>query len=124
MHLARHPRARWRPVVRFADAPTAAIAIIPTRPVQVVRAEPSSAHDPRERGELVPPVPNDRLVAADFSEEVALTSPIPMPRHPHRDDAAAHTNRDVPSAHVPAAHPPARARNPMTGPIPRKTPSS
>ena len=50
MHLVPHPRARWRPVVRFADAPTAAIAIIPTRPVRVVRAEPSSAHDPRERG--------------------------------------------------------------------------
>ena len=39
MHLVPHPRARWRPVVRFADAPTAAIAIIPTRPVQVVRAD-------------------------------------------------------------------------------------
>ena len=80
MHLVPHPRARWRPVVRFADAPTAAIAIIPTRPVQMVHAEPASLHDPRDRGELVPSVPNDRLVAADFSEEVALTSPIAIPR--------------------------------------------
>ena len=88
MHLARHPRARWRPVVRFADAPTAAIAVMPTRPVQVVRDVPAVAHGSRERGELVPPVPNERLVPADFSEEVALTSPIPMPRHPHRDASA------------------------------------
>jgi MFS family permease len=64
MRLARHPGARWRPMVRFADAPTAAIAVVPTRPVRIVRE----------------PVPNERLVPADFSEEVALTSPIPLPR--------------------------------------------
>ena len=37
----------------------------------------------RERGrdrELVPTVPNDRLVPADFSEQVALTSPIRLPK--------------------------------------------
>ena len=132
MHLVPHPRARWRPVVRFADAPTAAIAIIPTRPVQIVRAEPASLHDPRERGELVPSVPNDRLVAADFSEEVALTSPIAIPR-PHRDDAAAHhapgqpAPAHGPAHHVPSHHAPAHpasARSPRTGPIPRQTTSS
>ena len=37
MRLARHPQVAWRPVVRFADAPTAAIAVIPTMPIQIVR---------------------------------------------------------------------------------------
>ncbi len=93
MHLARHPRARWRPVVRFADAPTAAIAVIPTRPVRVVRDQAGLARDLREHGELVPPVPNERLVPADFSEEVALTSPIPVPRAHHRDRTAPRSRR-------------------------------
>jgi MFS family permease len=81
MHLARHPRFIWRPVVRFADAPTAAIAVVATRPVHAVR-------DHRHDGELVPAVPNDRLVPADFSEQVALTSPIPLPKPQHREGAA------------------------------------
>jgi MFS family permease len=59
MRLARHPRTRWRPVVRFADAPTAAMAVVATRPVRVVRDST--------------PAP------VDFSEQVALTSPIPLP---------------------------------------------
>ena len=84
MRLARHPRARWRPVVRFADAPTAAIAVVPTRPVHVVRpARP--VHEPARESELVPRVSNDRLVPADFSEQVALTSPIPLPRGSQRE---------------------------------------
>ncbi|KRE31386.1 MFS transporter [Agromyces sp. Soil535] len=85
MHLARHPRAAWRPVVRFADAPTAAIAVVPTRPLRVVRDRAAELADrDRDReGELVPPVPNDRLVPADFSEQVALTSPIPLPKAHH-----------------------------------------
>jgi MFS family permease len=81
MRLARHPQARWRPTVRFADAPTAAIAVVPTRPVRIVR-EPGRGGGDRRDDTLVPAVSNDRLVPADFSEEVALTSPIPLPRAP------------------------------------------
>lgn len=103
MHLARHPRFTWRPVVRFADAPTAAIAVVATRPVHIQRER-------RPEGELVPPVPNDRLVPADFSEQVALTSPIPLPKPQHREGAASAPRR------------PAQA--PLTGPIPRQAPSS
>jgi MFS family permease len=87
MHLARHPQARWRPVLQFADAPTAAIAVIPTRPVHVVRPEP-------------------RPVPEDFSEQVALTSPIALPRHPHADREA--PRHDAPrhdaTHHVPPHH--------------------
>lgn len=103
MHLARHPRFTWRPVVRFADAPTAAIAVVATRPVHIQRER-------RPESELVPPVPNDRLVPADFSEQVALTSPIPLPKPQHREGAASAPRR------------PAQA--PLTGPIPRQAPSS
>ncbi|WP_307045027.1 MFS transporter [Agromyces ramosus] len=103
MHLARHPRFTWRPVVRFADAPTAAIAVVATRPVHVVR-------DRRSDGELVPAVPNDRLVPADFSEQVALTSPIALPKPEHREGAASATRRP--------------GSTPMTGPLPRQVASS
>lgn len=103
MHLARHPRFTWRPVVRFADAPTAAIAVVATRPVHVVR-------DRRSDGELVPPVPNDRLVPADFSEQVALTSPIALPKPEHRAGAASASRRP--------------GSTPMTGQIPREAASS
>lgn len=111
MRVVRHPRSAWRPAVRFADAPTAAIAVVATRPVHLVRdrAKPGE-------GELVPPVPNDRLVPADFSEQVALTSPIPLPKPqpreraadvPHRDhDEAQHRDHDG-------------ARQAATGPKPR-----
>jgi MFS family permease len=82
MRFARHPRSSWRPVVRFADAPTAAIAVVATRPIQIQRD-----HRPAH-GDLVPAVPNDRLVAADFSEQVALTSPISLPKPPSREPDA------------------------------------
>jgi MFS family permease len=78
LRLVRHPHVRWRPAVRFADAPTASIAIDPTGPVDIVRT--------------------DQLGPEDFSEEVALTSPIPLPRQPRREPAehvssAAHAGR-------------------------------
>jgi MFS family permease len=38
MRVGRHPEHRWAPAVSFRDAPTAAIATIPTVPVTVVRA--------------------------------------------------------------------------------------
>ena len=98
MHLARHPHARWRPVLRFADAPTAAIAVVPTRAIPVV---------PDDR--LVPPVSNDRLVPADFSEEVALTSPIPLPRHPHP-----HPAREGAPARQPSSRPSGARGTPAT----------
>lgn len=82
MHLARHPQARWRPVVRFADAPTAALAAIVTEPIEVVRDLTAEERD-RDRA-LVPRVPTDRLVPADFSEQVALTSPISLSKPGHR----------------------------------------
>lgn len=84
MHLARHPQARWRPVVRFADAPTAALAAIATEPVEVIRPPEADGRERDRERALVPPVPTDRLVPADFSEQVALTSPIPLPKHGHR----------------------------------------
>ena len=107
MRLARHPQSAWRPVVRFADAPTAAIAAI-TQAMPVVddEAAPSPAAtatrrsrrrrrrgDGGERPERAerPTCRIERLVPADFSEEVALTTPIPLPlpKSPHRDHATA-----------------------------------
>ncbi|MGW9629383.1 MFS transporter [Agromyces sp. NPDC055520] len=82
MRLARHPEYAWRPVVRFADAPTAAIAAVTTQAVPTLRVDQFEREFGRDREadrELVPTVPNDRLVPADFSEEVALTSPIRLP---------------------------------------------
>ena len=110
MHLARHPRARWRPVVRFADAPTAAIAVVATRPVRIARDTAAELAGRDRDGDLVPPVPNDRLVPADFSEQVALTSPIRLPRahqlepRPHRAES--------PSGGLDGT--------PFTGPVPRQ----
>jgi len=37
LRVVRHPDARWRPTLSYADAPTAAIAVLPTRPVAIVR---------------------------------------------------------------------------------------
>lgn len=116
MHLARHPQARWRPVLRFADAPTAAIAVVPTRPVRIVRDESSRFMESRlERGaghapesELVPTVPNDRLVPEDFSEQVALTSPIPLPRHPHGEGNHGHAAPGAAVGRVRAPNPTCR----------------
>ena len=113
-------------MVRFADAPTAAIAVIPTRPVRVVRDQAALARDLREHGELVPPVPNERLVPADFSEEVALTSPIPVPRAHHRDRTAPHRDvaaphRDVAAPRGASAHPHGPARGTLPEPAPERT---
>ncbi|WP_136708227.1 MFS transporter [Agromyces sp. H66] len=99
MHLARHPRARWRPVVRFADAPTAALAAIATQPVEVVRDLEAEQRE-REHA-LVPPVPTDRLVPADFSEQVALTSPIPLTKPGHRDAASRESGTREPGTREP-----------------------
>jgi MFS family permease len=77
MRVGRHPDVRWRPSVRFADAPTAAIAVEPTRPVEVLR---STRLAPDQQVE-----PARRLEPADFSEEIALTTPIPLPTLPQRD---------------------------------------
>ncbi|WP_022891054.1 MFS transporter [Agromyces subbeticus] len=79
MRLARHPEFAWRPVVRFSDAPTAAIAVVATQAVPVVR-DGTDERAAERRGPLLPTVPNDRLVPADFSEQVALTSPIRLPK--------------------------------------------
>lgn len=77
MRVGRHPDARWRPSVRFADAPTAAIAVEPTRSTEVLR---STRLAPDQQVE-----PARRLEPADFSEEIALTTPIPLPTLPQRD---------------------------------------
>jgi MFS family permease len=42
MRVGRHPERRWAPAVSFTDAPTAAIAIIPTMPIAIVRDESSA----------------------------------------------------------------------------------
>jgi MFS family permease len=110
MHLARHPRARWRPVVRFADAPTAAIAVVATRPVRIMREHAARDADRDPGRELVPPVPNDRLVPADFSEAVALTSPIRLPRAHHHEPRPHRTESS--SGGLNGA--------PFTGPVPRQ----
>jgi hypothetical protein len=54
-------------------------------------SSPPTVH--RHEGELVPPVPNDRLVPEDFSEQVALTSPIPLPRVHHAEHGASAQRR-------------------------------
>jgi Arabinose efflux permease len=77
MRVGRHPDVRWRPSVRFADAPTAAIAVEPTRSTEVLR---STRLAPDQQVE-----PARRLEPADFSEEIALTTPIPLPTLPQRD---------------------------------------
>jgi hypothetical protein len=55
-------------------------------------------------------VPNERLVPADFSEQVALTSPIPLPKA-HQHEPWAHRSDSPP------AHPDGVA---FTGPVPRQ----
>lgn len=90
MRLARHPEFAWRPVVRFSDAPTAAIAVVATQAVPVVREAGERAAE--RRGPLLPAVPNDRLVPADFSEQVALTSPIRLPKLAPRESVPARSD--------------------------------
>ncbi|WP_139415464.1 MFS transporter [Agromyces laixinhei] len=83
MRFARHPEYAWRPVVRFADAPTAAIAAITTEAVPTLRIDQLEDEIERELGRgraTAPSAPRDRPEPADFSEEMALTSPIPLPR--------------------------------------------
>jgi MFS family permease len=67
LRLGRHPETRWRPALRFADAPTAAVAVVATSSIPVVPA-------PHTRPSAERPEP------AEFSDEVALTTPIPLPR--------------------------------------------
>ncbi|GAA1808282.1 MFS transporter [Agromyces neolithicus] len=43
MRVARHPQSAWRPVVRFTDAPTAALSAIETQSLPVVRAASSAS---------------------------------------------------------------------------------
>ena len=88
MRLARHPERRWRTVVQFTDAPTSAIAAIDP-PVLDVLDDAPDGRDARDHAGLVP---------ADFSEEVALTSPIPLPRAASHETGAlrvAGTHRDA-----------------------------
>jgi MFS family permease len=42
MRVGRHPERRWAPALSFTDAPTAAIAIVPTVPIAIVRDESSA----------------------------------------------------------------------------------
>jgi len=42
MRVRRHPARRWTPSLSFTDAPTAAIAVVPTMPVAIVDAEASA----------------------------------------------------------------------------------
>jgi MFS family permease len=42
MRLGRHPMRRWTPALSFTETPTAAIAIVPTMPVQVIDTEASA----------------------------------------------------------------------------------
>jgi hypothetical protein len=53
--------------------------------VRIVRDRAAELPHRDREGELVPPMPNDRLVPEDFSEQVALTSPIPIHRAPHAE---------------------------------------
>ncbi|QEO16130.1 MFS transporter [Agromyces intestinalis] len=57
MRLARHPQRRWSARLTFADAPTAAIAVVPTRAVPIVRDDT-----------LTPPPPGDELEPALSAE--------------------------------------------------------
>ncbi len=91
MRVARHPESAWRPVVRFADAPTAALSAIETQSLPVVPTASSIA--------------NGRLVPADFSEEVALTSPIPLPKLSPRA-----SEQHTPGRHVPDRRSPERRK--------------
>ena len=87
MRVARHPQSAWRPIVRFADAPTAALSAIETQSVPVVGSAASIA--------------NERLVPADFSEEVALTSPIPLPKLSARSSERLASERLASERHTP-----------------------
>ena len=87
MRVARHPQSAWRPVVRFADAPTAALSAIETQSLPVVGSAGSIA--------------NGQLVPADFSEEVALTSPIPLPKLSARAPEHLASERHTPDRHTP-----------------------
>ena len=94
MRVARHPQSAWRPIVRFADAPTAALSAIETQSVPVVGSAAAIA--------------NERLVPADFSEEVALTSPIPLPKLSARASERLASERLASERHTPDRHTPER----------------
>ena len=88
--MARHPQSAWRPVVRFADAPTAALSAIETRSVPVVASTASIA--------------NEQLVPPDFSEEEALTSPITLPKPSARASERVASDRLASELHTPHRH--------------------
>ncbi|HEY6800298.1 MAG TPA: MFS transporter [Agromyces sp.] len=91
MRLTRHPERRWRTVVQFTDAPTSAIAAIDPPPVPVHdEVDDCEARDRRDHADRHD---DNGLVPADFSEEVALTSPIPLPRATHREANAPRSPR-------------------------------
>lgn len=101
MRLARHPRRRWAPALSFADAPTAAIAVVPTMPVQVIDAEASAP-----TGASVSPEPR-------VSDEASVTEASVADEPSVADRATATESRvtDAPSVtdHPAAAGAPAGA---------------
>jgi MFS family permease len=104
MRLARHPERRWRTVVQFTDAPTSAIAAIDPPPVPAVLDDASDGRYAGDRAGLVP---------ADFSEEVALTSPIPLPRAAQRE-AGTRRGPATPVGVTPPHRAPSDARRSVT----------
>ena len=93
MRLARHPEFAWRPVVRFADAPTAAIAVVPTRSMPVVR------DDTRP----VPVVPDEPRSTATHHTPSPLAQhhPTPAPATPQH----ATPPHAAPPVAAPSRHP-------------------
>ena len=81
---------RLATVVRFADAPTAALSAIETQSLPVAAIRLAS-------------IANERLVPADFSEEVALTSPIPLPKLSARSPRVVRASR-VRASHASPSH--------------------
>ncbi|WP_350350037.1 MFS transporter [Agromyces sp. G08B096] len=74
MRLRRHPERRWAPAISFTDAPTAAIAVVPTMPVAVQGAS----------APVVDTLMAQEAEAADAEEREARRVPVPA-----RGEAAA-----------------------------------
>ncbi|PDQ36541.1 MAG: hypothetical protein B5766_00245 [Candidatus Lumbricidophila eiseniae] len=101
MRIEKHPRTNWRPVLKFADAPTAAIAIIPSPDLRtVVPPEPVTPVGCSEGRSGVCACTAASVAPVDFSEEVALTSPIPLP---HLRARNSHGNKQTPDSSLPPA---------------------
>ncbi|WP_308800249.1 MFS transporter [Agromyces silvae] len=74
MRLGRHPERRWAPALSFTETPTAAIAITPTMPVQVVDAEasaPTAASAPSGASVPAKPAVSQR---ASVTDEASVTA--------------------------------------------------